>query len=557
LPASPLRLKRHWIVDDRRRHVRGVQDVPAGEQAADRAPGEQGADRAAEEQGAGRAAEVPTVLERISRISALSPDDLHRHLRLGADLGLDSLMLTDLEAALRLDLPGRPNIELTGRDLTIAELLTLTGAEPGVPRPATAGSGEQPAAVPEWGPETAAVESLPEVRALDERLRQLDELDLPNPYFRMHQGVARNMTTVANRELLSFSSYNYLGLSGHPGVNAAIHAAVETYGSSVSGSRLLSGERPLTVELERALAGLLRTEDCVTLVGGHATNVSAIGHLVGPGDLILHDELAHDSILQGCRLSGATRRPFAHNDAEQLELLLRRTRSRFRRVLIVVEGLYSMDGDLADLPALVDLKRRFGALLMVDEAHSIGTVGPRGGGVGEHFDVDPTDVDLWMGTLSKSFASCGGYLAGSARTIRWLRYTLPGFVYSVGLTPANAAAALAAIRIASAEPQRVAALRRNSALFLDLARAAGVDTGPSRESPIVPCLIGDSARTLRLATRLFERGVVVDPILHPAVAESQTRLRFFVTSEHSGDEIRYAADTLAVEMKQVVAQPVV
>ncbi|MCU7728900.1 aminotransferase class I/II-fold pyridoxal phosphate-dependent enzyme [Actinoplanes sp. KI2] len=550
LPPSPLRPKRHWLVNDAKRRAAPRVPEPA----------------AAEPELAASAPRVPepaaaasTVLERISRISALPPGDLHRHLRLSADLGLDSLMLTDLETALRQDL-GRPDLDLLAHDRTVAELLELTGApaepevraapgvEPGVQRPSAPDEAD-------WPPEIASGDFLPEVLAMDERIRQLDELDLPNPYFRVHQGVMRNVTTVAGRELISFSSYNYLGLSGHPEVNAAVRAAVDTYGSSVSGSRLLSGERPLTIELERALAGLLGTDDCLALVSGHATNVSAIGHLVGPDDLILHDALAHDSILQGCALSGATRRPFPHNDAEQLEDLLRRTRSRFRRVLIAVEGLYSMDGDLADLPALIELKRRFGALLMVDEAHSIGTIGPRGGGVGEHFDVDRSGVDLWMGTLSKSFASCGGYLAGSARLIRWLRYTLPGFVYSVGLTPANAAAALAALRIAAAEPERVARLRRNSALFLELARAAGVNTGPSRNSPIVPCIVGDSARTLRLATRLFDRGIVVDPILHPAVAESETRLRFFLTSEHQEHEIRRTVETLAAEVRGLMAVP--
>ncbi|GAB1693719.1 aminotransferase class I/II-fold pyridoxal phosphate-dependent enzyme [Krasilnikovia sp. M28-CT-15] len=545
LPASPLRPQRHWLVNDSRRQA--PRDVSAVDIAA------------APDSGPDAAVGVPAVLERISRISALPPDDLHRHLHLSADLGLDSLMLTDLEAALRADLPGAAaRIDLLTRDLTVAELLELTGA-PGrpaaVPAPRT---GDEPVPVDsrgvgQWPAGTASVEVLPEVHAMEQRLRQLEQLGLPNPYFRVHQGVMRNVTTVAGRELVSFSSYNYLGLSGHPRVNAAVAEAVDRYGTSVSGSRLLSGERPLTIELERALADLLRTEDCLTLVSGHATNVSAIGHLVGPGDLILHDALAHDSILQGCMLSGATRRPFAHNDVDELEHLLRRTRSRFRRVLVVVEGLYSMDGDLANLPALIDLKRRFGALLMVDEAHSIGTIGPRGGGVGEHFDVDRSGVDLWMGTLSKSFASCGGYLAGSARTIRWLRYTLPGFVYSVGLTPANAAAALAAVRIAAAEPERLAALRRNSALLLELARAAGVHTGPSHDSPIVPCIVGDSNRTLELATRLFERGIVVDPILHPGVAESETRLRFFVTSDHTEQQIRTTVAILAAELGSAVA----
>ncbi|RSS99739.1 aminotransferase class I/II-fold pyridoxal phosphate-dependent enzyme, partial [Streptomyces sp. WAC05950] len=178
----------------------------------------------------------------------------------------------------------------------------------------------------------------------------------------------------------------------------------------------------------------------------------------------------------------------------------------------------------------------------------IGTVGEHGRGVGEFFGVDRFDVDLWMGTLSKSFASCGGYLGGSARTVRWLRHTLPGFVYSVGLTPANAAAALAATELIAAEPERVRALRRNAALFLGLAAAAGLATGSSADTPIVPVLLGDSARTLHVADRLFARGVIADPIFHPAVEEGLSRLRFFLTCEHREDDIRRAVAAVAEEV---------
>ncbi|WP_326565490.1 aminotransferase class I/II-fold pyridoxal phosphate-dependent enzyme [Amycolatopsis rhabdoformis] len=402
-----------------------------------------------------------------------------------------------------------------------------------------------------FDPATASIDDFPEAAAIDARLREFSDLGVANPYFRKHQGRMTSTTSVGGREFLSFSSYNYLGLSGHPTVTAAVHDAVERYGTSVSGSRLLAGDRDLTRQLETELASFLGTDDCLALVSGHATNVSAIGHLVGPGDLVIHDSLAHDSILQGCALSGATRRPFPHNDVTQLADILRRTRARFRRVLIVVEGAYSMDGDLADLPGLIDLKKRYGALLMVDEAHSIGTVGATGAGVGEHYSVDRSDVDLWMGTLSKSLAGCGGYLAGSARTIQWLRYSLPGFVYSVGLTPANAAASLAALRVLRAEPVRLARLRVNSRLFLELSRAAALPTGSASATPIVPCVVGDSTTTLRLATTLYDHGIIVDPILYPAVDESQTRLRFFLTSDHEADQLKYTVATVARELTRL------
>jgi 8-amino-7-oxononanoate synthase len=434
-------------------------------------------------------------------------------------------------------------------DLTIerlVELVTLVDpqltepAAPAEPLPAETRTG--------WDAATGCVDDFPEVRQFEERLRAITGSGAEFPYFRVHQGTIRDTTVIGDRTYLSFGSYNYLGLSGHPTVNEAAQQAVERYGTSVSASRALSGERDLTVRLERALADFLGVDDCLALVSGHATNVTAIGHLVGAGDLVVHDALAHDSILQGCALSGAARRPFAHNDVGRLEHMLRLNRSRFRRVLIAVEGAYSMDGDLVDLPAVIELKKRYGALLMVDEAHSIGTVGERGRGVGEFFGVDRSDVDLWMGTLSKAFAGCGGYLGGSARTVRWLRHTLPGFVYSVGLTPANAAAALAATELIVAEPHRVRTLRRNAELFLGLAASAGLETGSSAHTPIVPCLLGDSARTLRVADRLFDRGVIADPILHPAVEEGLTRLRFFVTSEHREDDIRRAVSILAEEV---------
>ncbi|MCF1600310.1 aminotransferase class I/II-fold pyridoxal phosphate-dependent enzyme, partial [Streptomyces muensis] len=399
------------------------------------------------------------------------------------------------------------------------------------------------------------IELFPEVAAHQERVHLLDRLDLPNPYFRVHEGDMTDTTVVDGRELISFSGFNYLGLASDPRVTEAVEAAVAQCGTSASASRLLSGSRPLHLQLERELADTLGTEDAITLTSGHATNVTVIGHLVGPEDLIVHDSLAHDSILQGCRLSGATRRPFPHNDAAALDALLTRVRHQYRRVLVVVEGVYSMDGDIADLPALIDVKRRHGALLMVDEAHSIGVIGANGGGIGEYHDVDRRAVDLWGGTLSKALAGCGGYVGAGRSVVEYLRYTAPGFVYSAGMTPANAAASLAALRVMRAEPQRLTRLRENSALFADLARRAGVDIGASHDSPIVPCIVGDSARTLRLAEALFRQGISVNPILYPAVPEELTRLRFFVTCEHTPDQIRHTVSTLRRQLSYAAATP--
>ncbi|GAA0266364.1 hypothetical protein GCM10010302_00200 [Streptomyces polychromogenes] len=539
LPPSPLAPRRHWIVDEEARETADPEPVPLPDPSPD---GPQGVRSG----GAGAAA---IVLEEVSRTGVYPVSDLHEDQTLVADLGFDSLMLHELDTRIANRVPGFRTEEMFTPDLTVGRLIALVAPDHGAgPRPPGPDAGPAAAAAPEWSAGTAHVDDFPEVGALEQLLGSIADTGAGFPYFRVHEGTIRDTTVIGGRPYLSFGSYNYLGLSGHPAVNEAVHRAVERYGTSVSASRVLSGERELTVRLERTLTEFLGVGDCLTLVSGHATNVTAIGHLVGPEDLVLHDALAHDSILQGCALSGAARRPFAHNDTERLEHLLRLNRSRFRRVLIAVEGAYSMDGDLVDLPAVIDLKKRYGALLMVDEAHSIGTVGERGRGVGEFFGVDRGDVDLWMGTLSKAFASCGGYLGGSARMVRWLRHTLPGFVYSVGLTPPNAAAALAAAELIEAEPQRVRALRRNSELFLGLASAAGLATGSSAHTPIVPCILGDSARTLRVADRLYARGVIADPIFHPAVEEGLSRLRFFLTAQHREEDLRRAVAVLAEEV---------
>ncbi|QYN22336.1 aminotransferase class I/II-fold pyridoxal phosphate-dependent enzyme [Amycolatopsis sp. DSM 110486] len=535
LPPSPLSPRHHWVVDEAKRVK--AQSLPPLSAVSSAEP--------VEPQGLPSSRDVlAVVLEEVARTSAFPVGDLCAGHALIDDLGFDSLMLTELEANLRKRFPGqRFEIE--------QERGVTAGAVAGLITPAVPVPVPLPSETVAFDPATASIDDFPEAAAIDARLREFSDLGVPNPYFRKHQGLLTSTTTVGGRQYLSFSSYNYLGLSGHPAVTAAVHDAVERYGTSVSGSRLLAGDRDLTRGLETELATFLGTDDCLALVSGHATNVSAIGHLVGPGDLIVHDSLAHDSILQGCTLSGATRRPFPHNDVAQLEDILRRTRARFRRVLIVVEGAYSMDGDLADLPGLIEVKKRYGALLMVDEAHSIGTVGATGAGVGEHFGVERSEVDLWMGTLSKSLAGCGGYLAGSSRTVQWLRYSLPGFVYSVGLTPASAAASLAALRVLRAEPSRLARLRENSASFLRLAQAAGLPTGSASATPIVPCVIGDSTTTLRLASTLYDRGIIVDPILHPAVDESQTRLRFFLTSDHEAAQLEYTTTTVATELARL------
>lgn len=390
-----------------------------------------------------------------------------------------------------------------------------------------------------------------EYQRLLKTMEQAASTGLPNPYFTQHEGVTNDRTTIGGREYVNFCSYNYLGLSGDERVTRASQAALAQYGSSVSASRLVSGEKPLHRELELAIADFIGVDDSITFVGGHSTNETVIGHLFGQGDLILHDALSHNSIVQGCRLSGAHRRAFPHNDFGACEQLLERYRREYRRCLVVVEGVYSMDGDYSDVARLIELKKQHKSYLMVDEAHSLGTMGKTGHGMREFAGVAPHDVDLWMGTMSKSLGSCGGYIAGTSELVQYLKYTAPGFVYSVGLPPANAAAALESLRILEREPERVTQLNHNSRLFLQLARQAGLNTGLSSGTPIVPIIVGNSLLALKLSRALFDEGVNVQPIMYPAVEESAARLRFFLTATHTDEQIRHTVSLLATAWRRL------
>jgi 7-keto-8-aminopelargonate synthetase-like enzyme len=313
-----------------------------------------------------------------------------------------------------------------------------------------------------------------------------------------------------------------------------------------------SGERPFHHDLEALIARCQGVDDAILFTAGHATNVTAIGHLMGKEDLILHDAYIHDSALQGIKLSGAQRRAFAHEDPDDLERQLKALRGHYRRCLIIVEGVYSMDGDLCALPRYIALKKRFGALLMVDEAHSFGIVGKTGCGIGEHWGIDGRDVDLWMGTLSKSMSSCGGWIAGSSALVRYLKYTSPGFVYSAGLTPANGVAALASLELMLEEPWRVKKLQDNAAFFHAACLKHGLDNGPATGgSGVVPVITGNSLHALVLSQRLQTAGINVQPIVYPAVPDDAARLRFFLSSTHSEAQLAWTADTVAKTLGEI------
>ncbi|MDD4617451.1 MAG: aminotransferase class I/II-fold pyridoxal phosphate-dependent enzyme [Alphaproteobacteria bacterium] len=358
-----------------------------------------------------------------------------------------------------------------------------------------------------------------------------------NPFFKCHEGNAGATTVIGGKTYLNFSSYNYLGLSDHPKVAAAAKAAIDRYGTTVSASRLAAGERPIHRELEEAIAKFYDVEDCVAFVGGHATNVTTIGYLFGAKDLVIHDALIHNSVVEGVRLSGAARRSFPHNDHEALDAILSEIRGQFERVLIVIEGLYSMDGDVPELPKFVDIKRRHKAFLMIDEAHSMGVLGKTGGGIREHFGVEGKNVDIWMGTMSKSLAGCGGYIAGEHALIENLKYASPGFVYSVGLSPMLAAASLTALGLIREEPERVQNLRARATQFFNMCKEHEIDTGTSQGYAVVPVIVKSSLKAVKLSNDLFERGINVQPIIHPAVEERAARLRFIFNATHTEEQI--------------------
>ena len=366
-----------------------------------------------------------------------------------------------------------------------------------------------------------------------------------NPFF-VPVDKARKEAEARGQRFVSFANYDYLGLSDHPSVKASAADALEVTGIGALASRLVGGERARHKDLEKALADFVGVEAVMTMVSGYLTNVTVIQHIMGTRDVIFLDELSHNSIISGCRASPAEVIFFRHNDLEHLDLLLTERRGQYKTALIVAESLFSMDGDIVDLPRIVELKRKHSTWLLLDEAHSIGVLGDEGRGLCEHTGVDPADVDIIIGTLSKSFASCGGFICAKASVINWFKHTLPGFVYSVGLSPVISAAALAAVELAQSEPWRLRRLVHNSELFVELAREAGLDTGPAIGRGVVPIIFkGDSFATLYASQFLLERGFYVPPIIQVGVPRDQPRLRFFMSAAHSEADLRAVVAALA------------
>jgi 8-amino-7-oxononanoate synthase len=373
-------------------------------------------------------------------------------------------------------------------------------------------------------------------------------LGIDNPFFRSADGLQGRKTLIDGKPVLNFAWCDYLGLSGHPELIKAAKDAIDQFGTSISASRMVSGDTQLHRDLEREIAQTVGTDGALVFVSGHAANVSTIGTLMTKDDLIVHDEFVHNSAVVGMRLSGATTRTFRHNRLEALEAVLREERAKYRNALIVIEGLYSTEGDTPDLARIIELKERYGCWLMVDDAHGCGVLGRTGAGLAEHCGIPGNKVDIWMGTLSKAYASCGGYIAGNTELIDTLRYSAPGFVFSVGLPPSMTASALAALRVIKREPERVARLHQNGALFLKEAHALGLDTGRAIGIGMLPIMVGATTRGARAVSKVFERGINTSLIMYPGVPLNAARLRFFLTSEVTPDEIRLALQIVKEEL---------
>jgi 8-amino-7-oxononanoate synthase len=498
---------------------------------------------------------VETVFEQVR---CVAPADLVADLTLDTPLlevGLDSLAQMDvvnrIESIFGVRFAEESLYDLeTCRDLVVLIEDTLARAN----GPARESVRESERVVEQASPQVVAafetanagdVSSFPECVRFRERLHDSAAAGLRNPFFRVSEGMRGATTTIAGQQVVNFTSFDYLGMARHPQVADAAKNAIDQFGTSASASRLVGGNSTLLEDLDDELARFLGAEAVAVFPSGYGTNASLFGHLFGQDDLILYDELAHNSIVQGSLLSPARRRAFPHNDADYVDQLLTDVRDKYRRVVVSIEGVYSMDGDYPDLLRFVEVKNRHQALLYVDEAHSLGVMGATGRGICEHFGVTPEVGDLWMGTISKSLGSCGGYMAGRAVLIEYLKYTTPSFVFSTATPPSSAAAALAAIRLIQEEPERVACLRDRARLFLKLAQDSGLNTGNSGDTPIVPVILGDSRLCILVSDALLHQGINAQPILYPAVPESAARVRFFITAEHSEEQICRTVQVLA------------
>ena len=363
------------------------------------------------------------------------------------------------------------------------------------------------------------------------------------PYFRVIESDQDAVVTINGKRVLMFGSNSYLGLTNHPKLKEASKAAVDKYGSGCAGSRFLNGTLDIHIELEEKLAAFVNKPEAIVFSTGMQVNLGVLSSIVGRRDFIINDEFNHASIVDGSRLSFATVRKFRHNDMESLETVLSRLENREDAIkLIVVDGVFSMEGDVANLPEIVRLARKYNANIFVDDAHSLGVMGKNGRGTADHFGLND-EVDLIMGTFSKSLASIGGFIAGDSEHINYLKHNARSLIFSASIAPANAASVIAALDLIQENPTIVDTLWENTNYAHRLLKELGFETGHST-TPIIPIFIRDVDKTFILTKQLLEHGVFVNPVITPAVPPEDSLLRFSLMATHTKAQIDEAIEKM-------------
>ncbi len=376
------------------------------------------------------------------------------------------------------------------------------------------------------------------------------------PYFRSIEENHDTEVVIQGRKLLMFGSNSYMGLTNHPKVKEAAKKAIDMYGSSCSGSRFLNGTSRLHIELEERLADHVGKESALIFTTGFQTNLGTVASLTGRNGVIILDELDHASIIEGSRLSFSRVLKFAHNDMKDLEKLLQSVQVE-KIKMIVIDGIFSMEGDICNLPEITRLANKYEALVMVDDAHALGVIGEKGKGTANHFGLTE-QVDIIMGTFSKSLASVGGYIATTTETVNYLKHHSRPMIFSASIPPSAVAAALAALEIIQTEPERQEKLWTNTAYIANALQELGFDINTS-ETPIIPIYIRDNYLTFQFTQRLFEEGIFVNPVVSPAVRSDSSLLRLSIMATHTRDQLdeaigkieKVASELHVFELKQM------
>ena len=386
------------------------------------------------------------------------------------------------------------------------------------------------------------------IKAMTDRIAMLKENDLYFYNQAVQEMLSDSKVRVRGRTMGMYASYSYLGLVGHPRINAAAKAAVDKFGTGTNGVRTLAGTLTIHDELEETIANFKHAEAAITYTSGYATNLTVVSTLMGRGDYIFSDKLNHASIVDGCLMSGAEFRRFRHNDMEHLEGLLKNAPADVAK-MVIADSVFSMDGDIIDLPRMVELCKKYNAWLMIDEAHSVGVLGERGTGIEEYFNMYG-EIDIKMGTLSKTIPSVGGYVAAKKDIITYLRHSSRAYIFSAALPPAQAAAANEAFKVILDEPWRIERLNQNTKQFIGGLKSMGFDTMLT-ETAIVPVLCGDDEKAFQMTAEAQHNDVFVLPVVSPAVPEGLARLRATVTAAHEPSEIERAMDVIGEAGKKL------